>query len=262
MAGSDVLKEIVAKKKERIAAAKFTLPLEELKERAAGMSPARPFIKAVSKRGAISLIAEIKQASPSCGRIRRDFNHLDIARVYQEAGVQAISVLTEEDFFRGSLSYLADVRQTASLPLLRKDFIIDEYQMYESRVSGADAVLLIADLLPRDALAGLMGIAAQLGLECLVEVHTEKELKKAVNLKAPLIGINSRDLHTLEINPKTTEQLFPLVPKDRIVVVESGIRSRQDVLFFKILGVHAVLIGQAFMEAADIRAKIAEMMEW
>jgi len=262
MKAKDVLKEIVARKKERIILAKQALPEEELKTRVQGLPSTRPFIESISKRGSIALIAEIKKASPSQGVIRPDFNCLDIAAIYDRAEVQAVSVLTEEDYFQGNITYLAEVKNAVSVPVLRKDFILEPYQVYESRYFQADAILLIADLLSKDTLSELMGIAQALDMDCLVEVHGEKELKKVLNLKAPLIGINNRDLSTLEVDFKTTEKLYPLIPKGRVVVVESGIKSRQDVLFLKVLGVNACLIGQVFMEAQDIKAKIEEIMGW
>jgi len=161
-----------------------------------------------------------------------------------------------------SLSYLNEVKSTVSLPVLRKDFILEPYQIYESRFYGADAILLIADLLTRESLCEFMGLADSLGLDYLVEVHDERELKKVLNLKVPLIGINNRDLHTLEVDLKTTERLFLLIPKDKTVVVESGIKTYQDVLFLKILGVNAVLIGEALLEAQDIGKKVEELMGW
>ncbi|MFA5096887.1 MAG: indole-3-glycerol phosphate synthase TrpC [Candidatus Omnitrophota bacterium] len=259
----DILKEIIARKRERLAAVKLQFPVEELKAKAKAQAPARPFIEAINKPRQISLIAEIKKASPSSGVIREDFNHLEIARAYQETGAQAISVLTEEDYFQGSLAYINEVKNIAGLPVLRKDFIIDEYQVYESRFYGADAILLIADLLTQEEISQFITGAAELGMDCLVEVHNEKELKKVLKLKGvALIGINNRDLHTLEVDPKTTEKLFTLIPKDKVVVVESGLKAYQDILFLKILGVNAVLIGTAFMQAPDIGAKVGELMGW
>ena len=258
-----VLKEIVNKKKERISLAKQQFPEEELKVKIEGLSATRPFIEAINKPRTISLIAEIKKASPSCGVIRPDFNLEEIARIYQEADVQAISVLTEEDFFQGSLSYINEVKKITKQPVLRKDFILEPYQVYESRFFGADAVLLIADLLSKDKLSELTQIASGLGLDYLVEIHSEKDLKKALGLKGiPLIGINNRDLHTLEVDFKVTERLFPLIPKEKVIVVESGVQAHQDILFLKILGVSAVLIGEAFMQAEDVRRKIEEIMGW
>jgi len=263
MKKEDFLKYIVAHKKEKILLAKQQLPEEELKSRLQALGPTRPFIEAIRKPHQISLIAEIKKASPSAGVIRQDFFVQDIARTYQESGVQAISVLTEEDYFQGNISYLGDVKGITGLPVMRKDFILEPYQIYESRFFGADAVLLIADILTQDVIAEMLDIAAGLGLAALVEVHEEKELKKVLKLKkANLIGINNRDLHTLEVDFNTTQSLFTLIPKDKIVVVESGIKSYQDILFLKILGVSAVLIGEAFMSSPDIQRKVEEVMGW
>jgi len=259
----DTLKEIVQKKKEKILLAKLNISEEDLKARIPGLSPTRPFIEAINKPRQISLIAEIKKASPSRGIIRENFNPQEIARIYEEVGAAALSVLTEENYFLGNISYLNEVKSVVNLPILRKDFILEPYQVYEARYFGADAILLIADLLTQEALTELMQIASEVGLDYLVEVHTEKELKKVLRLKnISLIGINNRDLHRLEVDFKTTEKLFPLIPKDKVVVVESGIKTYQDVLFLKILGVSAVLIGEAFMEAQDLRKKVQELMGW
>ena len=260
---SDFLKEIVAKKKERLLLAKQQLNIEELKTRVQGLaSSCRDFATAISKPRVISLIAEIKKSSPSRGVIRENFNLQEIAAIYKEAGVQAVSVLTEEDYFGGSVTSLTEAKGLLDVPVLRKDFILEPYQVYESRLFGADAILLIADLLTKDALSELMQIAESLGMDSLVEVHTEKELKKVLNMDVPIIGINNRDLHTLEIDTKITEKLYLLIPKGKTVVVESGLKTKQDVLFLKILGVSAVLIGSAFMEAPDIKKKIEEIMGW
>lgn len=262
MAKKDALKEIVAKKKERLLLAQQQVPEEELKAKALSLTATRPFIEAITKPRQISLIAEIKKASPSRGIIREDFNPQEIAKSYQDAGVQAISVLTEEDFFMGSPSYINEVKAITSVPVLRKDFIIEPYQVYESRYLGADAILLIADLLTKDQITEFMRIASGLGMDCLVEVHDEKELKKVLGLKVPLIGINNRDLHTLEVDFKTTEKLYTLIPRGNPVVVESGVKSYQDVLFLKILGVSAILVGEAFMSAENITKKVEEIMGW
>jgi len=262
MPKSDFLKEVVARKKERILAVKTQLPEEELKSRIKDMPPCRKFREAISKPRVLSLIAEIKKASPSAGILRENFDLLGIAAAYKEAGVQAVSVLTEEDYFLGDVSYLNQVRAVVDVPVLRKDFILEPYQIYESRAFGADAVLLIADILTREMIIEMMQLAESLGLDCLVEVHTEKELKKVLNLKAGLIGLNNRDLHTLAVDLKTTEKLYLLIPKDKVVVVESGIRNRQDAMFLKILGVNALLVGEAFMRSADIKAAVEEMMGW
>jgi indole-3-glycerol phosphate synthase len=263
MKKTDTLKEICLKKQEKIALAKQALPEEELKAKVECIPACRDFLDAINRPRQISLIAEIKKASPSRGVIRENFNAREIAQVYHDVGVQTISVLTEEDFFQGNLSYINEVKAITTVPVLRKDFILDPYQVYESRYYGADAILLIADLLTQDMLTQMMDIANKLGLQYLVEVHNEKELKKVLKLKgANLIGINNRDLHTLEVDLKTTEKLYPLVPKDKIVVVESGLKSRQDVLFLKILGINACLIGETFMAATDIKQKVEELMGW
>ncbi len=262
MPKTDVLKEIVAKKKEKILLAKQALPEEQIKLLINGLPACRPFNEAIAKPRQISLIAEVKKASPSQGVIRENFSPAEIARAYQEAGVQAISVLTEEDYFSGSLTYIKEVKALTEAPVLRKDFILEPYQVYESRYFGADAILLIADLLTKDKISELAKIAESVGLDYIVEVHDEKELKKVLSLGVPLIGINNRDLHTLEVDFRITERLFPLIPKGKTVVVESGIKSYQDVLFLKILGVNAVLIGTALMQSPDIRRKVEELMGW
>ena len=258
----DILKDIIARKKEKILLAKQQFPEEDLKSKIQGLAATRPFIEAISKPRTISLIAEIKRQSPSRGVIRADCNHIEIAKIYEDCGAQAISVLTEEDYFAGNVSYINQIKSAVNLPILRKDFILEPYQVYESRFFGADAILLIADLLSKEKLSQLLQLTESLGLDCLVEVHTDKELKKVLSVKAPLIGINNRDLHTLEVDFKTTEKLFLLIPKDRTVVVESGIKNYQDTLFLKILGVSAVLIGEAFMEAQDIAKMVQEVMGW
>lgn len=263
MSKVDILKEIIIKKKEKIILAKQNLTEEELKLKIPALASPRPFIEAINKPRQISLIAEIKKQSPSAGLFRQNFNLQEIAKIYQDCNVQAISILTEEDYFGGNISYINEIKNLVSCPILRKDFILEPYQVYESRFFGADAILLIGDLLSKEKIAQLLDLACQLELDCLVEVHTEKELKKILGLKnVSLIGINNRNLHTLEVDFKTTEKLFPLIPRDKVVVVESGIKSYQDVLFLKILGVAAVLIGETFMSAEDIRKKVQDVMGW
>jgi indole-3-glycerol phosphate synthase len=286
MEKTDILKDIIAKKKERLVLVKQSLPFEELKRKAGETPKPRLFIEAINKPRFISLVAEIKKQSPSHGIIRQDFNPGHIAAVYRDAGVQAVSVLTEEDFFAGSPAYINEVKALVAGPVLRKDFILEPYQIYESRYYGADAVLLIADLLSKDLLVELIGLADSLGMDCIVEVHNEKELKKVLGLKVPVaagvsvpaasgiraakkkievqfcIGINTRDLHTLEMDPTKTERLYPMIPKDRVVIVESGIKSYQDILFLKVLGVNAVLVGGSILAAADMKMFIQDLMGW
>lgn len=259
---NNMLKEIIAKKYERLLQRKQAFSEADLRAKIETASPPRPFIKSISRPRLVSLIAEIKKASPSRGVIRQDFDPYEIARIYKEAGVQAISVLTCEDYFLGDINYIEQIKKTVNLPILRKDFIIQPYQIYESRAFGCDALLLIVELLSQETMSEFLNLAKNLGLDCLVEVHTEKDLKKALKVKAQFIGINNRNLNTLEVDFKTTERLYPLVPKEKLVVVESGIKTYQDILFLKILGVEAVLIGEAFMEAEDIKAKISQIMGW
>ena len=263
MAKTDCLKDIVAKKKERLIQARINIPEEALKEKICSLAPARAFLEAIKKPRQISLIAEIKKQSPSGGVLKDKLNVQEIAAIYAESGVQAISVVTEEDFFAGNISFIGEAKTKApEIPVLRKDFIIEAYQVYESRAAGADAILLIADLLSKDKIIELMGLAESLGMDSLIEVHEEKELKKVLGLKAPLIGINNRDLHSLEVDPRTTEKLFPLIPKEKAVVVESGLKSHQDILFLKVLGVSAVLVGSALMQSQDIKSRVQDLMGW
>ncbi len=220
-------------------------------------------LKAATKTsGGLGLIAEVKAASPSRGILRHNMDPSQIALEYQEGGASAISVLTDERFFHGKLAHLEDVRRTVTLPLLRKDFIIDEYQLIEARTSGADAVLLIAALLDEKKLDALLGAAGRLGLDCLVEVHTEEELKRALGTPATLLGINNRDLHTFKIDLETTLRLRPLIPDDKTVVSESGVKSRADVKRLEDAGIDAVLVGEALVQSEDVGSKIRELMGW
>ena len=204
------------------------------------------------------MIAEVKKASPSKGLIRADFDPEAIARSYESAGASAISVLTDEKFFQGSLDYLKLVKRTVSLPVLRKDFIIDAYQVFEARTAGADAILLIVAALPHDSLTALMNCASELGMDQLVEVHDESELETALEVGAPLIGINNRNLRTFEVTLDTTARLLPMIPRAK-TVSESGIFTRRDMVSLGAMGVDAVLIGEALMRQDDIQAKLAEL---
>lgn len=255
-----ILTQIIEHKRQEVALAKEVRPLEVLRERAKTLKPRRDFRAAIARPHHLNLIAEIKQASPSAGTIRAEVDPVQIAQIYQAAGAQALSVLTDERFFGGHLGYLAQVRAVTGLPALRKDFLIDLYQIYESAVAGADAILLIADLLSAEELQAFLATAGELGLAALVEVHTEEDLQKALAAGAQIVGINNRDLHTFKVDRETTARLIRHVPKDRLVVAESGLRTREDILYVKSLGVHAVLIGEAFMAAPDIRAKVREVM--
>lgn len=255
-----ILTQIVEHKRQEVALAREVRPLEVLKERAQALKPRRDFRAAISRPHHLNLIAEIKQCSPSAGTIRADADPVQIAQIYQAAGAQALSVLTDERFFGGHLGHLAQVKAVSGLPALRKDFLIDLYQVYESAVAGADAVLLIADLLSAEELREFLGVATTLGLAAVVEVHTEEDVRKAQQAEAAIIGINNRDLHTFRVDRETTARLIHHIPKTQVIVAESGLSTHEDVMYMKSLGVHAVLIGEAFMAAPDIRAKVREVM--
>lgn len=252
-----ILSTILEIKKRRIKVLeKNKDALASLVKKAPGV---RSFKKAITKKGKIALIAEIKQASPSAGVLRKNFSHLEIARVYKKAKVDAISVVTEEDFFLGKVNYIEEIRKDISLPILRKDFIIDKIQILESRAVGADALLLIMGILSEEKLKILHDYAKELGMDVLVEVHTEKELKKVLNAGIDIIGINNRNLHTLTVSLDISKKLLPFLPKQVIKVSESGINNFKDVLLLKGLGANAMLIGSSFMKAKNIAAKIKEL---
>jgi len=215
--------------------------------------------KAIKRENKISFIAEIKQASPSAGILRKDFSALDLAKLFKKGGVHAISVLTEEDFFLGKINYIEEIRKEIDLPILRKDFIIDEVQVLESRAVGADAILLILAILEEAKAKELYKFSKSLGMDVLIEVHSEKELKKALNMGVDIIGINSRNLHTFEVNNERQRKLIPFIPEGIIKVSESGIKTLKDMLLLKGLGADAVLIGEALMVADNIEAKLKEL---
>lgn len=235
--------------------------MHELKRCLQDMDKTRDF-NGVIKRNSenIKLIAEIKKASPSKGLIKKDFDHIKIALIYEEKPVSAISVLTEEDFFQGHLSYLKAVKEVTSKPVLRKDFIFDEYQIFESRVNHADAILLIAAILDKNQAAEYLHMAKELGLHVLFEIHDEEDMEKALLIDAEIIGINNRNLKTLTIDLSTTLRLRKDIPKDRIIVSESGIKSRDDVVTLQKAEIDAMLIGTSLMEAEDLGKKIDELM--
>ena len=223
-----------------------------------GLHKTIDFYNALKKDKQISIIAEVKKASPSKGIIKEDFNPLEIAKKYSEEKVQAISVLTEKNFFLGDEDYLVKIRQNVALPILRKDFIIDLWQVYQSRCLGADAILLIVSILNDEELKKFQIVAEILGMQCLVEVHDREELERALESGAKIIGINNRNLKTFEVDLKTTEKLMNYIPHDRVVVSESGIKTQDDMRYLKDLGVNAVLIGETFMRADSINEKIKE----
>lgn len=255
-----ILDEIIAYKKMELAETKRRAPFPDIKAKASGAEPTRGFGRALSGTGDIRLIAEVKKASPSKGVIREDFDPVTIARSYEESGASCLSVLTEKKFFQGELEYLGRIRKAVKLPLLRKDFIIDEYQIHEARAAGADSILLIAACLEREQMTDYLGIAQQLGLDVLVESHTYKELDKSLRAGAMLVGINNRDLSTFTVSLQTTLDLLKDIPDDRTVVSESGIKTRDDVVKLQNAGVDAVLVGESLMREKDIGKKVKELL--
>ncbi len=257
-----VLTRILESKRAEVAACQARLPERELRARLRDLPPTRGFLNALRRTpNPIALIAELKRASPSKGVIRSQFDPLAIARRYHEAGADALSVLTDEPFFGGRLEFLNLIRPQVPLPLLRKDFIVDPYQIYESRVMGADAILLIVAAIESDsALREWRELAESLGLDALVEVHTASELERALASGATLIGVNNRDLHTFETSLQTTFDLLPRVPADCLLVSESGIETAEQVRALQQAGVKAILVGETLMRANDPRPLIAEWM--
>ncbi|UCH52563.1 MAG: indole-3-glycerol phosphate synthase TrpC [Pseudomonadota bacterium] len=258
----DILQKILARKREEIIERAENLPLAELRARVSDALPLRGFVDAIRRRivsGQPAVIAEIKKASPSKGVLRADFRPAEVARSYAEHGATCLSVLTDVDFFQGSDIYLREARAACALPVLRKDFTIDPYQVYEARVIGADSILLIVAALSDVQMKELADCAREVGLDVLVEVHDVAELERALMLGTPLIGINNRDLRTFEVRLETTLDLLPRIPANRTVVAESGILSPADVVRLRARGVSAFLVGEAFMRSANPGAKLAEL---
>lgn len=260
-----ILDRILATKAEEIAAAQTRLPLAELSAKAVQQSaPTRGFAERLRQRhdvGATALIAEVKKGSPSKGIIRADFDPVEIARIYEQGGATCLSVLTDETYFLGHLSYLGHIREQVSLPLLRKDFIIDPYQVYEARVAGADAILLIAAALTDEQLHQLAELARSLGLDTLLEVHDEAELERALAITVDLIGINNRDLKTFHTDLAVSEQLAQRIPRQQLAVAESGLHTREDIERLQQAGAGAFLIGESLMREDDIGAKMKQLLE-
>ncbi len=260
----DILRTILARKAEEIAERSARTPLAELRARAANASPVRPFAAALESdivAGRAGVIAEVKRASPSKGLIRPDFEPAAIARSYAAGGASCLSVLTDRDFFQGSEDFLVAARSACDLPVLRKDFTVDPYQVYEARAIGADCILLIVAALDDARLAELLGLAHELGMDALVEVHDAAELERALALPARLVGINNRDLRTFETRLETTLGLLAGIPADRRVVTESGIHTPEDVVRLRAAGVQAFLIGEAFMRAPDPGTALAALFQ-
>lgn len=255
-----VLDRIVAYKREEIAAAKQARPEAELEDCCASMPPVRGFRRALTTGEGMRVIAEIKRKSPSVGMIRADFDPVAIARAYESAGAACISVLTDGPSFEGRLSYLEDVRRAVDVPLLRKDFLLDRYQLLEARAAGADCVLLIAEILPGHELPRLLRQAEELGLEALVELYDRDNLPRVLDAGADLVGVNNRDLRTFEVSLSHTLDLAPLVPPGVCLVSESGIKDRSDIERLRSAGVRAVLVGETLMRSGDVAAKLRELI--
>jgi indole-3-glycerol phosphate synthase len=257
-----ILKEIIKNKELELKNKKYMVSLEEIKRQAYNLpKDNRDFKKVISyPKGKIKLIAEIKKASPSEGIICKKFDPVAIARSYEASKVCAISILTDEKFFQGNLQHLKKVKEVTNIPILRKDFIIDEYQIYESKIAGADAILLIADCLSEDSINNFLNIANSLGLDCVVEIHNQNDLDKVLNTKTEIIGINNRNLYTFVVDLKTTFMLKLLIPKDKIVISESGIKTNEDVQLLQEKGIDAILVGTTLMKSENIKDKIKELL--
>lgn len=259
---SDILKKILAVKAQEVAAAKLAKPLPLVRAEAEQASPSRDFVGAIRSKiaaGKPAVIAEIKKASPSKGVLRADFRPAEIAASYAKHGAACLSVLTDEQFFQGSVAYLQQARAACHLPVLRKDFMLDPYQIYQARAMGADAILLIAAELGLAELLEFEALAHSLKMAVLVEVHDGAELDLALQLTTPLIGVNNRNLRTFEVSLNNTLDLLPRIPQDRIVVTESGILKQEDVALMRKHDVHAFLVGEAFMRADDCGAELAKV---
>ena len=257
-----ILKKILDRKWQEIAERSARVSISQLKEKVAEASPPRGFAAAIAGKiaaGQSGVIAEIKKASPSKGVIREDFNPAAIAESYEKGGACCLSVLTDVDFFQGADKYLQEARAASSLPVIRKDFIVDEYQVYEARAMGADCILLIVSALEEEQLGQLHELAISLGMDVLIEVHDRAELDIALKLDNPMVGINNRNLHTFEVSLENTFQLLGAIPDNRIVITESGIHTPADVDAMRQQNVNAFLVGEAFMRSEEPGERLAEM---
>ena len=256
-----ILAEIIEHKQKEVASRKQAIPLEELEEKARSMPPARDFCSALKRgKGPLKLLAEIKAASPSAGSIRSDFDAGEIAALYEECGASAISVLTDLKYFSGTDAHLQTAKKATSLPVLRKDFTIDEYQLYESRAIGADAILLMAQVLTEEAFADLYRKARALGLHVLAEGHSEEQIRFIVSIGAEVIGNNNRDFNTMTTDLQATLRNRPLVPTDRVLVSQSGMFTREDVIPLDESGVDAIQVGTSLMKDDDMKGQIRRLL--
>lgn len=259
----DALKKIVAHKQEELRLLKTRSPLRELREQSRDMAPTRGFEAALRQKndqGRTAVIAEVKKGSPSRGLIRSDFDPLEIAHIYEANGATCLSVLTDEYFFMGHLDYLTRIRGEISLPLLRKDFILDAHQIYQARCAGADAILLIAAILEQTRIVDFISLARELSLDILLEVHDEEEMETALRTDCTLIGVNNRNLRTFSTDLATTGRLASMLPPERLLVAESGIATRADILRLTADGADAFLIGESLMRETDIGAKLRTLL--
>ncbi len=256
-----ILDEIIQNKTSEVEISKTSLPLEQIQEQIKDALPSRNFFDAINPKGELKIISEVKHASPSKGVFREDFDPVQIAKSYSRGGASAISVLTDEKYFRGSLSFLKNIRAEVDTPLLRKDFIVDPYQVYEARLFGADAILLIVAALDQTSLSELLELTHSLQMNAIVEVHDENELDRALEADARIIGINNRDLRTFNVDLNVSINLSKKVPGDKIVIAESGIGSIEDIDRLRGEGVHVFLIGETFMKAPDPGQKLKELIE-
>ena len=257
-----ILDKILDHKKKEVVDARDRIPLEMLQEQALTMGPTRGFARALRQKATAgtAIIAEVKKGSPSKGIIRADFDPVAIARIYENAGAACLSILTDREFFHGELAYLVQIADAVKIPLLRKEFIVDHYQIFEARTAGADAILLIAAALGEPELREFNELATGLGLDVLLEVHNEEELATALKLPVELIGINNRDLKSFVTDLAVTERLIPLIDKGRLVVSESGINSRADIVRLQQAGAGAFLIGESLMREDDISGKLQQLL--
>ena len=254
-----MLDDILISKQREVLEAKHKLPIEDLKARVSHHIAERSLREALERSKSLALIAELKRKSPSQGMLRERFDPVSLGQSLEAAGATALSVLTDEYYFEGNIEFMRDVKQFTEIPVLRKDFIIDPYQVYESVFYGADAVLLIVRLLPEELLINCLQAAEALSVDALVEVHSEADLKAALACGSTMIGINHRDLNTMKINTSLSEALVPKIPSGKLIIAESGIQNAEDVQRMKRLGVHGLLIGEALMTAADPAMKAKQL---